>query len=162
MWLTLENEKFEKIIINEIESVLYGIHYRLVYTLIKEFDNIILFRYSCAANDPCNHVLIDKSNGTIIKKFGELISISDEIKDYENNFIIYYSEDYNHIIVNFIDIGKKLKIPFNDYLKYTLIREYNFYEMRLDNNLIELEYENENSEIKIFQIDLNDKKYIVN
>lgn len=164
MWLTLENESKQKYVIDDIESALYGIHYRLVFQLLQEYENTLLFKYSCPANGPCNHILIDKTNGNEIKKIGELIDLSDNFDDSIqdiNRFIMYFSNDNSHILVHFINSQKLLAIPFNEKLKYKLIPEYNFYEIRFENNKIELEYENEDDEIKIFFIDLSNDKYLV-
>jgi hypothetical protein len=53
IWLTLENNKGKKIVINEVDVELYNYTYRLGYHFVKEFDKTILFRSGCPANGPC-------------------------------------------------------------------------------------------------------------
>ncbi len=72
IWLTLENAKGKKAVINEVDVELFGYTYRLGYYLIKEYKNSLLFRSGCPANGPCIYTLIDKNNGKIIKRKNQI------------------------------------------------------------------------------------------
>ena len=68
IWLTLENVKGQKFILDTIEVELYAYTYRLGFHLVKEYSNSLLFRSGCPANGQCIYTLIDKINGKTIKQ----------------------------------------------------------------------------------------------
>jgi len=160
IWLTLENKKNEKYIINDVEVDLFGYTYRIGFQLIKEYQNSLLFRYGCPANGTCMYTLIDKNNGKTLKEFNQLICIDTDINldnahEYEYEFVVYFSENYNKIIVYNINNDKTLEFPFNDNLNNDPTPEYLFSKMLLKNNILTLFYHTNKVKNKPFIINLN-------
>jgi hypothetical protein len=165
IWLTLENPVGEKFVIDEFGVELYAYTYRLGYHLIKEFEESLLFRSGCPANGPCTYTLIDKENGKKLKGFDQLICIDTDVKlenphEYVFDFIVYFSETADQIIVYYVDGGKTLKVPFRETLN-GIVPQYQFKEMTLESNILTLFYELDNNTKKTLEIDLNDEKYIL-
>lgn len=161
IWLTLENKKKEKFILDTVALEYYGYTYRLGYHLIKEFKSGLLFRSGCPANGPCIYTLIDKYNGKILDEFNQLICIE---KLYDNprynfNFIVYFSANQKHLIIEYLDKKKRLKIPFQDRLTAT-VPEQQFEEMTLENDILTLKYSSDRNVAKILRISLNDKTHL--
>lgn len=69
IWLTLEKPNKSRIVINEVDVVLYGYAYRIGYQLIKDYNNSLLFRSGCPANGPCKFILINKKDGKKIREY---------------------------------------------------------------------------------------------
>jgi hypothetical protein len=162
IWLTLENAEEQKYEIDTVPIVYYGYTYRLGFHLIKEFDQTILFRSGCPANGPCIYTLIDKFNGKTVEKFGQLIGIDTDIQwenahEYDFNFIVYLSGNYDRLTVYFVDSGEEIEVPFKEELTY-LIPENQFDDMTLKNNILTLAYHLENNKKKTLKINLNNKK----
>ncbi|MDD4970893.1 MAG: hypothetical protein PHT07_15810 [Paludibacter sp.] len=159
IWLTLENIKKEKQVIDESTSELYDLTYRLGFHLIKEYKNTLLFRSGCPANGPCNHTLIDKTNGKKIKEFDQLICINTENQSknphkYEYNFIVSLSTNLDYLIVYFVDSKKTIKKPFLEKLT-SVIPQSQFEKMTLKNNILTIYYEVDNCDkSKTITIDL--------
>ena len=163
IWLTLENDKNEKYIINDVDVDIFAYTYRIGFHLIKEFQNSLLFRYGCPANGPCMYKLIDKNNGKTLKEFNQLICIDKDINldddnEYKYNFVVYFSENYDNIIVYNINNDKTLEFPFKDNLNYSLIPEYLFSKMTLKNNILTLFYNTNKVKNKQLIIIINDNK----
>jgi hypothetical protein len=163
IWLTLENPRGEKFVIDEFGVELYAYTYRLGYHLIKEFEESLLFRSGCPANGPCRYMLIDKDKGKKIKEFDQLICIDTEVKwenphEYNFDFIVYFSETADQIIVYYVDGGKTLKVPFKETLN-GIVPQYQFKKMTLERNILTLFYELDNKAKKTLEIDLNDERY---
>lgn len=121
IWLTLQNVKREKIVIDEVPVEFYGYTYRLGFHLIKEFRNSLLFRTGCGASGPCFYILIDKYTGKKLKEFDQLICIDtdvqlDDAQPYNYNFVAYLSENLDQLIVYFIDSQETIKAPFREKL----------------------------------------------
>lgn len=126
---------------------LYGYTYRLGYSLIKEYQNSLLFRSGCPANGPCIYTLIDKTNGKKIKEFNQLICIGTDVQweksfPYQYNFVVYFTDNYDSLKIYYIDTKQLLTIPFNVIKnKLTSVNpEYQFNKMTLKGNLLELYY----------------------
>lgn len=165
IWLTLENRNGTKVILDTVEKTLYGYTSRLGYHLIKEFQNNLLFRSGCPANGSCIYTLINKDTGKKIKEFGQLICIDTDIQydnphKYNHNFVVYLSNTSDHLIIEFINTNKKLKIPFK-FLPSQIIPEYQFKKLSLKGNILTISYE-ENNLNKKFLVDINSQKYLVN
>jgi len=166
IWLTLENKNSKKIVIDEVEVEFYGYAYRLGYHLIKEYESNLLFRSGCPATGPCTYVLVDKSNGKKVKVFDHLICIDTDSQfenahPYEYDFIVYFTEKYDSLLVYFIDTKKKLKIPF-DIEKNELtsaIPEHQFQKMSKEGNILTLTYENNKYKVNELKINLAPQKY---
>jgi len=166
IWLTLENSSGQKFVIDESGVELYNLTYRLGYHLIKEFKESLLFRSGCPANGPCIYTLIDKSNGKKLKEFDQLICIDTDVKwenahPYEFDFVVYLAYETDQLIINYIDSGKMITIPFKENLA-SVIPEHSFENMTLENNILTLNYQIYELEINIKKtliIDINDKKY---
>ena len=164
IWLTLENRKGKKIVLDEVPVGFFGYTYRLGFHLIKEFDNTILFRSGCPANGPCMYTLIDKSTGKKVDEFGQLICIDTDVREdkkYQFDFVVYFSENYDKIKIYYLNSKKKLTIPF-DATKNNLtavIPEHQFDKMNLEGNILTIYYTTtENKELKL-KINLTNKKY---
>ena len=164
IWLTLENRKGKKIVLDEVPVGFFGYTYRLGFHLIKEFDNTILFRSGCPANGPCIYTLIDKSTGKKVDEFGQLICIDTDVREdkkYQFDFVVYFSENYDKIKIYYLNSKKKLTIPF-DATKNNLtavIPEHQFDKMNLEGNILTIYYTTtENKELKL-KINLTNKKY---
>lgn len=163
IWLTLENPRGEKFVIDEFGVELYAYTYRLGYHLIKEFEESLLFRSGCPANGPCLYTLIDKDKGKKIKEFDQLICIDTDVKwenphEYNFDFIVYFSDTADQIIVYYVDGGKTLKVPFKEKLN-GIVPQYQFKKMTLESNILTLFYELDNQAKKTLEIDLNDERY---
>lgn len=163
IWLTLENASGQKFEIDEVPVELYGYTYRLGFHLIKEFDKTILFRSGCPANGPCIYTLIDKSNGQKLKEFDQLICIDTDVKwenahKYNFDFIVYFSDKADYLIIYYVDSNRTLKVPFKEKLT-GIIPQHQFDKMTLENNILTLFYESDRNTKKTLKIDLNDKKY---
>ena len=166
IWLTLENIKGQKKVIDEVEIGLYGYTYRLGYYLIKEFDKSLLFRSGCPANGPCVYTLVDKSKGKKIKEFNQLICINTDVKwnnpkNYKFDFIVYFSEDYESLKIYYVDRKQTLTIPFSAKKNNltAVVPEYQFGNMTLNNNLLNLLYTTTNNKNLILKVNLQNKKY---
>lgn len=162
IWLTLENSKGQKNVIDEIPVELYGYTYRLGFHLIKEFDKTVLFRSGCSANGPCIYTLIDKNNGNTVKEFDQLICIDTDIRwsnahKYNFDFVVYLSDTTNNLIIYYVDKNKTLKVPFHE--NRTSQIQPKFDKMTLNNNILTLFYELDDNTKKKLNINLNDKKY---
>jgi hypothetical protein len=160
IWLTLQNKIGKKTVINEVDIDLYGYTYRLGYHLIKEYKNSLLFRAGCPANGPCVYILINKTNGRIIKKFDQLICIDTDNKSgnahiYSYDFVVYLSEDRKHMNVYFINTKKQFRVPFNFELT-AISPEYLFEKMELKEHILTMTFE-ENNEKHNFKINLINK-----
>ena len=163
IWLTLENVRKNKFIIDEVPVDLFNLTYRLGYHLIKEYSNSLLFRSGCPANGPCIYTLIDKDNGKKLKEFDQLICIDTDVKwenahKYNFDFIVYFSDKADHLIIYYVDSNRTLKVPFKEKLT-GIIPQHQFDEMTLENNTLTLFYELDSNTKKTLKIDLNDKKY---
>ena len=160
IWLTLQNVKGKKIVINEVEVNFYNYAYRLGYQIIKEYKNNLLFRSGCPANGPCVYTLINNVNGQKIKEFDQLICIDTDIEienpyNYKYNFLVYLSDNANYLNIYFVDTKKAIKVPF----KYELtgvMPNNQFKKMEVKNNILTLFFEEKN-ENQIFKINLNNK-----
>ena len=164
IWLTLENRKGKKIVLDDVPVGFFGYTYRLGFHLIKEFDNTILFRSGCPANGPCIYTLIDKSTGKKVDEFGQLICIDTDVREdkkYQFDFVVYFSENYDKIKIYYLNSKKKLTIPF-DATKNNLtavIPEHQFDKMNLEGNILTIYYTTtKNKELKL-KINLTNKKY---
>jgi len=162
IWLTLENSKGQKSVIDEIPVELYGYTYRLGFHLIKEFDKTVLFRSGCPANGPCIYTLIDKNNGKKVKEFDQLICIDTDIRrsnahKYNFDFVVYLSDTTNNLIIYYVDKNKILKVPFNENRTPQIQPKFN--DMVLHHNVLTLSYKLDNNTKKTLNINLNDKKY---
>jgi hypothetical protein len=163
IWLTLENNSGQQIVLNEVPVEFYGYTYRLGFRLIKEFDNTILFRSGCPANGPCLYTLIDKSTGNKIEEFNQLIGLDADVNwenpsKYNFDFIVFLSDSANQIIIYFVDNQRKLRVPFKDKLTAP-IPQYQFNKMALEINTLTLFYDLGKGKKRTLRIDLNDKKY---
>lgn len=164
IWLTFENLKIEKVVIDQVPISYFNLTYILGYHLIKEFNNSLLFRSGCAANGPCIYTLIDKNNGSKIKEFDQLICIDTDVKrenahKYNFDFVVYLSDTSEHLIIYFLDSKRTLRVPFKEELT-AIIPQQQFDEMILENNNLTLFYELDNNTTKkTLKVDLNDKKY---
>ena len=166
IWLTLENSKGRKKVIDEVEIGLYGYTFRLGYHLVKEFDKLLLFRSGCPANGPCVYTLIDKSTGRKVKEFNQLICINTDLewndsKNYPFNFIVYFAEDYESLKIYYVDTKHILTIPFSA-KKNNLtagVPEYQFENMTLTNNLLKLFYTTTDNKELILKVNLLNNKY---
>jgi hypothetical protein len=164
IWLTLEDVKGRKTVIDEVDVELFGYTYRLGFHLFKEFDKTLLFRSGCPANGPCMYSLIDKSTGKLIKKFGQLICIDTDIREdkkYQFDFVVYYSDNYDKLKIYNIYSNQILTIPFNAKQNNltAVIPEQQFDKMKLNGNILTIFYTTtENKELNL-KIDLTNKKY---
>jgi len=145
VWLTLEDLSGDKIIIDQVPLELSELTYRLGYHLIKEFKNTLLFRHGCPATGPCYYKLLDKTTGSTLKEFGQLICIDtdawyDSAYKYKFNFIVYLSYDTEEIIVYFVDSDKTQKHPFTEKLTAAVLPEMQFDKMVLKNNTLTITY----------------------
>jgi len=164
IWLTLENGKGNKTVLNEVDVELFGYTYRLGYHLIKEFDKTILFRSGCPANGPCIYTLIDKSTGKKIDEFGQLICIDTDVREdkkYQFDFVVYFAENYEKLKIYYINTKRTLTIPFDAKRNNltAVIPEQQFDKMNLKGNILTIYYTTtENKELKL-KINLTNKKY---
>jgi hypothetical protein len=164
IWLTLENLKGQKKIIDEVEVGLFGYTYRLGFYLIREFDKTLLFRSGCPANGPCIYTLLNKSTGKKIKEYRQLICIDTESKEktkYQFAFVVYPDSNFKNIIIDYININKKLTIPFDlqENNLTSVIPEYQFDKIKLERNILTLFYTRTDNKKLNLKIILNNKKY---
>ena len=164
IWLTLENRKGKKIVLDKIPVEYFGYTYRLGFHLIKEFDKTILFRSGCPANGPCTYTLIDKSTGKKVNEFGQLICIDTDVREdkkYQFDFGVYFSENYDKLKIYYFNSKKMLTIPFNARKNNltAVIPEQQFDKMNLEGNILTIYYTTtENKELKL-KINVTNKKY---
>jgi hypothetical protein len=163
IWLTLETPRGKKFIIDSVPVDLYGYKYRLGFSLIKEFETTILFRDGCPANGPCIYTLIDKATGKKVKEFDQLICIDTDVFNepphkYEFDFVVYFSDQADSLVIYYIDTKKTLKVPFNDRIS-ALIPSYQFDNMIVENNILTLYYESDDNKQKSLKIDLDAQRY---
>jgi len=160
IWLTLENIRGQKSIIDEVPVELYVYTYRLGFHLIREFNGSLIFRSGCPANGPCIYTLVDKTTGEKVKEFQQLICIDTDIQDdakYLFDFVVYADSNYKNLVIEFIDTKKKMIVPF-DFQKNDLtarIPEFQFNKMELYGNVLTLFYKGTDSEELNFKINLN-------
>lgn len=168
IWLTLENAKKTKIVIDEPDVNLYEYTYRLGFHLIREYKNSILFRTDCGASGPCSYILIDKTTGKRIQEFGQLICIDTDSQyrrkshQYPFDFIVYLDEDVKgvqNLVVYYIGTKKTLWVPFKEELTAAIPQE-QFDTMTVKNNVLSIFYETNNNPKKSIKINLTkpDKK----
>lgn len=142
IWLTYENNKGGRFIIDSSDTLLYNYNYRIGFQLAKEYKRSLLFRSGCPANGPCNFILISKKTGKRLSEYGELIYDHSTKKFYD--FIIYFSNDkLNALTLDFIDANKQYKIPINPKLYNSAIPEYSFDKISFKNEKLTLSYEYE-------------------
>lgn len=107
VWLTMENKNLKTIIFS-MGAGFAPLTYRLGYQFVREFDKSILFRFGCAANGPCGHVLVDKNTGREIRRLGELV-----YKGIEPGapFVVYFQAGgADSLTIDFIDRNKQFSI----------------------------------------------------
>lgn len=164
IWLTLENRRGKKTVLDEVTVEYFGYTYRLGFHLIKEFDNTILFRSGCPANGPCIYTLIDKTTGKKVNEFGQLICIDTDVRDdkkYKFDFIVYFSENYAKLKIYFVNSKKTLTIPFDAKRNNltSVVPEQQFEKMNLERNILKIYYTtSENRQLEL-KINLTNKKY---
>ncbi|MEY4964083.1 MAG: hypothetical protein RLZZ323_1402 [Bacteroidota bacterium] len=164
IWLTLETINGKKVTLDEVPVELYGYTYRLGFHFVKEFDKIILFRSGCPANGPCIYTLIDKNTGKKIKELEQLICINTDVtedKEYQFDFVIYYSENYEKLIIYYVNTKKTLTIPFNAKRNNLtgIIPEQQFNKMNLVGNILTIYYTTTDNKELNLKINLTNKKY---
>lgn len=159
IWLTLENISGQKIVINEVPIGLNPYTYRLGFQLIKEFDKTILFRNDCAATGPCVYTLIEKNTGAKIEEFEQLVCIDAVDEKYDFDFIVYLSNDSDHLVIYFVDTKKTLEIPFTESLTNSAYPQDQFDQMILQNDTLSLTYGLSDNIKKTLLIDLNEGNY---
>jgi hypothetical protein len=145
IWLTLENPKGRKYIIDTVPTELSGYTYRLGYQLVKEYTKTLLFRSGCPANGPCNFVLVDKSNGKVLKEFGELIY--DHNTDVFYDFVLYFANP-NTLGLYYINTKKEYKIPIDGSSFIAVVPEYQFGDIIVRNGKLSLSYDYDDNEKK--------------
>ena len=158
IWLTLQNVKGKKIVLNEVEVDYYNYAYRIGYQLIKEYKHNLLFRSGCTANGLCLYTLINNVNGQKVKEFNQLICIDIDIENprkYKYNFLVYLSDSAKYLNVYFVDTKKVIKVPFKFELT-GVIPNNQFSKIEVKNNILTLYFEEKN-ENQIFKIKLNNK-----
>ena len=144
-WLVLDFGNSTKSLFSvELDFIPYT--FRLGYYLIKEFKNLLFFRYGCSVSGPCAYVLIDKNNGKIQKEFDHGMVVYSGEKEY-SDFIIYFSEIENGssekldtLTLLFIDSGKKFNstIPSG---RFSLPSPISFFDrVEIKNNKVKLYY----------------------
>jgi hypothetical protein len=165
IWLTLENKNGKKTVIDELEPSLFTYTYRLGYHLIKEYNSSLLFRSGCPANGPCHYTLIDKSNGKKLKALQPLICVDTDNRlesphPYEYDFVVYFSENHDSLVVYYIDSKKYVHIPFNpkNNKLSSPIPEQQFTHMKKSNDILTLTYQNDENKIRELKIPLNKGK----
>lgn len=144
VWLTLENKRHKKVIIDHVPKLYQNLTYRLGFGLVREFENSLLFRHSCPANGPCNYTLINKYSGQPIKRFGVLID--NPGKDYQYNFVVYLSHAKNYMKIYFPDSKKLLQIPVDKKDFFYPVPEDQFDKIRLTKKTVILTYETSRSQ----------------
>ncbi len=111
--MTLESVNKKKVVIDKVPVELSGYTYRLGFHLIREYKKSLLFRIGCGATGPCSYVLIDKFSGKKLNAFDQLICIDTDIQldsphNYNYDFIVFFSDNSDDIIVYWIDDKKTL------------------------------------------------------
>lgn len=163
IWLTIENAKKTKIVIDEPDVNLYQYTYRTGFHLIREYKNSILFRSGCGANGPCSYILIDKTTGKRIQEYGQLICIDTDSQydkksyQYPFDFIVYLDDDVKgvqNLVVYYIDTKKTIKVPFKEKLSAG-IPEQQFDSMTVKNNVLTILYETDDNPKKSIKINLD-------
>lgn len=164
IWLTLERPSGKKKILYSLSGEDYKdlgpYNYRLGYYFINEFETELLFRFGCPATGSCNYVLVNKKSGTTTQKFSNLIL--DLNKESNNEFLIYFDETTDdNLIVQFVDLKKKIKIPINPSHFTQIIPEFQFDEIYLKDNILVMTYIYDEDEIeKQGKIEYDVSKYI--
>ncbi len=135
IYAILENQS-QLFIIHSLPSKLADDYYRLGFQFIKEFENAVLFQYSCPAMGPCTYGLLNKDFGLVYQTFEGLIY---DGKNDLNPNIIYFSDD------NFIEIYdietqevQKFMYPANRF--DSPFPEYQFTKITWQNNEVILNY----------------------
>ncbi len=162
VWLTLENRYKSKTVINQVPLELYGYTYRIGYHLIKEFSESLLFRHGCPATGPCDYSLLDKTTGKNIMDFGQLICIDTDIQfenahEYKFDFVVYLNVETAELIIYFINSNHIQRHPFKEQLTLDVIPSRQFNEMNLKNDVLTINYTNDEQQVKIIDIKLKDK-----
>jgi len=157
IWLTLEQRNGHKLVLDTLPVNLYPYLYRLGFQLEKEYARKLLFRAGCPANGPCMFVLVDKSTGKRLREFGELI-YDRERKEFFD-FLLYLSSG-GDLVLEYINSGKKYKLPVDTRHFDQAIPEYQFGMIRLQGKELILPYtfwENDLEKEAVIRIDL--RKY---
>jgi len=162
VWLTLENTNREKVSIDEVPIEKSQYTYRLGYHLIKEFNKTLLFRSGCPATGPCVYTLVDKFNGNKLKVLPQLICINTDIdidnpKKYEFDFVVYLAENYENLILYYVDKGTSCTIPMNEKLTY-IVPEFQFTSMNITDNILTIAYFIDGGLEKNISVNLDDTK----
>jgi len=159
IWLTLENNKGKKKVIDEV----YGFDYREGYHLIKEYEKRLLFSKGCHSSySRCTYFLIDKKSGKKTKEFGRFIcsdtdvwKLSPQKKDYD--FVICRSEKLDRVIVYYVNSGKKQIITLTDKFYYESDNPFDKYYLQGDT--LTLFYTNSKLEMARIDVKLYAGKY---
>ena len=144
IWLTLQQPSGKKMVLDEVPVDLFGYTYRLGYHFIKEFNETVLFRYGCPANGPCVYVLRNKFSGKKVREFSQLIHIDTDVfedKPYPFDFVVYFSEKNDTLVVHNLNTNKIIQVPFTDTL-HAHVPEYQFTNMRVSGTELTLVYLN--------------------
>lgn len=161
IWLTLENVNGQKVVIDEVPIEMHPYTFRLGFYPIKEFQKSILFRSGCGATGPCKYTLIDKTTGSKIEEFDQLICIDTEEGKYDFDFIVYLANDSDHLMIYFINSGRRLKVPFKADLSASAFPQSQFDEMILKDNFLSIKYEVRDNVKKTLTINLKDESFEV-
>lgn len=163
IWLTLENKAAKRRVISEVPVELFPYTYRLGFHFIKEFEKGVLFRSGCSASGPCAaYYLVDKTNGKIIKEFPQLIDIDTDILNenphpYPFDFVVYLSEKKRDLVVYFVESGRMIKVQLEED-PTDVIPERQFRQMSVDNDILNLQYADQNGTTNPIRIDMSEAR----
>ena len=162
IWLTLKNIKGQKKILYSLSGddyIVFGpLNYRLGYYFVQEFNQELLFRWSCPATGACSYILVNKQSGKPTQEFNNLIF--DLNKESNNDFLIYF-EDQNTLAVQFVDLKERIQIQINSEHFTQIIPEFQFVEISVVNKTLVMTYDyDENGIDKTGKIEQNISRYI--
>jgi len=157
-WLTLGKINGDRRVINVVREI-PQITYRIGYNLINEYPGSLFFRTGCAANGPCNYVVVDKNSGKVLKEFQQeedayVIDIYDMNNSrYKYNFIAYFTVGSDSLFIYQINERRTLAYPFRGKLSYPH-PEASFEIVSVKGNVIRLTYRDRKYREKAFTIQL--------
>jgi hypothetical protein len=118
-WLTFENKKGFKKLMDSMDKSTIGLTERLGYQFAREYKTALLFenRQASGGGFPINFELINKENGELLEELGTIIYYSDNTT---GNYILYLTSDSLDTLTYYnMDSGKKynFSIPGDRLLK---------------------------------------------
>jgi hypothetical protein len=155
IWLTLENRNRQQFVIDDFSVESIPLIHRIGSSLIKDFDEVILIQYDCAATGSCSYSLIEKVSGNVVKKFPQLIGIDWENRIYNFDFVASLSQESDKIEVYFPNEKNTLAIAISNLNRKTAYPEDAFIETTFFGDVLTFKYLSDSDEVMEISVSMD-------